>query len=134
VNSEDEAGPWYVWSGPVGVWHDSPHIQVSIVFATSLRDWPLRRFRPNVLVDGSDEDQLVGRRLAIGSVVLDVTKRIGPCVMGTRAQPGGIEREPGVLRTVVRECDGFMGVGALVATPGEIALGDDVRDLGPSLS
>jgi uncharacterized protein YcbX len=134
VNAEDEAGRWDVWSGPTGVWHDSTKTRVSILSATSLRDWPLRRFRPNVLVDGSDEDDLVGRRIAIGSVVLDVMKRIERCVMVTRPQPGGIDRELDVLRTVMRECDGFLGVGALVATPGEIELGDVVRDLGPSRS
>ncbi len=132
VDAEDESGQWGVWSGPAGVWHDSTRTQVSILSTTSLRDWPLRRFRPNVLVDGSDEDQLVGRRLAIGSVVVDVMKRIDRCVMVTRAQPGGIERDLGVLRTVMRECEGFLGIGALVACPGEMELGDDLRDLGPS--
>ncbi len=132
VNPEDETAEWGVWSGPRGVWHDSARAQVSILSTTSLRDWPLRRFRPNVLVDGSDEDQLVGRRIAIGSVVLDVTTRIGRCVMVTRAQPGGIDRELDVLRTVVREREGFLGVGAIVASPGAMELGDDLRDLGPS--
>ena len=132
VNPEDESGQWDVWSGPAGVWHDSKRTQVSILSTSSLRDWPVRRFRPNVLVDGSDEDQLVGRRIAIGSVVLDVMKRIDRCVMVTRAQPGGIDRELDVLRTVMRECEGFLGVGALVACPGEMELGDELRDLGPS--
>lgn len=132
LNDEDESGQWDVWSGPAGVWHDSTRTQVSILSTTSLRDWPLRRFRPNVLVEGSDEDQLVGRRIAIGSVVLGVMKRIDRCVMVTRAQPGGIDRAPGVLRTVMRECEGFLGVGALVARPGEMEIGDCVTDLGPS--
>ena len=132
LNPEDESGQWDVWSGPAGVWHDSTRTQVSILSTSSLRDWPVRRFRPNVLVDGSDEDQLVGRRIAIGSVVLDVMKRIDRCVMVTRAQPGGIHRELGVLRTVTRESEGFLGVGALVACPGEMQLGDELRDLGPS--
>lgn len=132
VNNEDEAGVWDVWTGPAGVWHDSTKAQVSILSTSSLGDWPLRRFRPNVLVDGSGEDGLVGRRIAIGSVVLDVMTRIRRCIMVTRAQPGGIDREREVLRTVVRERDGFLGVGALVATPGDMELGDDLTDLGPS--
>jgi uncharacterized protein YcbX len=132
VNPEDEAGQWDVWSGPAGVWHDSTRAQVSILSASRLRDWPVRRFRPNVLVDGSDENQLVGRRIAIGSVVLDVKIRIGRCVMVTRAQPGGIDRDLGVLRTVLRESEGFLGVGAVVASTGEMQLGDELRDLGPS--
>ena len=79
---------------------------------------------------GADEGQLVGRRITIGSVVLDVVKRIDRCVMITRAQPGGIERDAVVLRTVLREHDGFLGVGALVVTPGQLALGDAVVELG----
>lgn len=132
VDPEDESGPWDVWSGPAGVWHDSARTRVSILSTTSLRDWPVRRFRPNIVVDGSDEDQLIGRRIAIGSVALDVMKSIDRCVMVTRTQPGGIDRDLGVLRTVMRECDGFLGVGALVAAPGEMQVGDEVRDLGPS--
>lgn len=132
VNPEDEAGQWDVWSGPADVWHDSAQARVLILSTTSLRDWSPRRFRPNVVVDGSGEDQLVGRRIAIGSVVLDVMKRIDRCVMVSRAQPGGIERELGVLRTVMRECGGAMGVGAVVASPGEMGIGDDLRDLGPA--
>lgn len=132
MNPDDEAGAWDVWSGPTGVWHDSTQARVSILSTTSLRDWPVRRFRPNVLVDGSGEDRLVGRRIAIGSVELDVMKRIDRCVMVTRAQPGGIDRDLDVLRTVMRESQGFLGVGALVASPGEIEVGDDLRDLGPS--
>jgi uncharacterized protein YcbX len=132
VDAEDESGQWDVWSGPVGVWHDSTRTQVSILSTSELRDWPVRRFRPNVLVDGSDENQLVGRRIAIGSVVLDVMKRIDRCVMVTRAQPGGIDRDLGVLRTVMRERDGFLGVGAIVAGSGEMQVGDELRDIGPS--
>ena len=132
VNPEDESGQWDVWSGPTGVWHDSTRTQVSILSTTSLRDWPVRRFRPNVLVDGSGENHLVGRRIAIGSVVLDVKKRIDRCVIVTRAQPGGLDRDLGVLRTVIGECEGFLGVGAIVAGPGEMERGDELRDLGPS--
>ncbi|MDQ4036862.1 MAG: MOSC N-terminal beta barrel domain-containing protein, partial [Actinomycetota bacterium] len=91
VDDEDESGAWDVWTGPTGVWHDSTRTRVSIISTASVSDWPVRRFRPNVLVEGGDEDQLVGRRIRIGSVVLDITKRIDRCVMVTRPQPGGIE-------------------------------------------
>lgn len=134
VDDEDESGPWDVWSGTVGVWHDSARTRVSILSTASLRHWPVRRFRPNVVVDGSGEDDLVGRRLAVGAVVVDVTKRIDRCVMVTRPQPHGIGRDLSVLRTVARECEGFLGVGALVAGPGELRVGDELRDLGPSPS
>jgi uncharacterized protein YcbX len=129
VDDEDESGPWAVWTGPTDVWHDSARTRVSILSTASLGDWPVRRFRPNVLVDGAGEDDLVGRRIAIGTVVLDVTKRIDRCVMVTRPQPGGIERDLSVLKTVLRETDGLLGVGALVVIPGDVQVGDEVTRL-----
>ncbi|HJV08961.1 MAG TPA: MOSC N-terminal beta barrel domain-containing protein [Acidimicrobiales bacterium] len=129
LDNFDESGPWSTWTGPAGVWHDSNRTRVSILSTASLRDWPTRRFRPNVVVDGAGEDDLVGRRIRIGSTVLDVVKRIDRCVMVTRPQPGGIERDLSVLKAVNRETDGFRGVGALVATAGDIHAGDEVQPL-----
>lgn len=129
LDNEDESGPWGTWSGPAGVWHDSTRTRVSIMSTASLRDWPSRRFRPNVVVVNAGEDELVGRRVAIGTVVLDVAKRIDRCVMVTRPQPGGIERDLTVLRTVARDHGGFLGVGAVVVTPGELRAGDEVQPL-----
>lgn len=50
--------------------------------------------------------------------------------MISRAQPGGIERDALVLKTVLREHDGFLGVGALVVSSGQLAVGDAVVELG----
>jgi uncharacterized protein YcbX len=132
VDSDDETGAWDVWRGPADVWHDSARTRVSLLSTASIRHWPVRRFRPNLLLDGAGEDELVGRRIGIGSVALDVVKRIDRCVMITRPQPGGIARDPGVLKTVLREHDGFLGVGTLVVTAGEVHVGDEVVDLGPA--
>ena len=129
LDNFDESGPWSVWTGPAGVWHDSARTRVSIISTASLGHWPSRRFRPNVVVEGAGEDDLVGQRITIGSTVLDVVKRIDRCVMVTRPQPGGIEGEPNVLKAVNRETAGFRGVGALVATPGAVHLGDEVQPL-----
>ncbi len=56
--------------------------------------------------------------------MLDVGKRIGRCVMTTRPQPGGIERDLTVLRTIARERDARLAVGALVMRPGRVSVGD----------
>lgn len=130
VDFEDESGPWDVWRGPANVWHDSTRTRVSILSRASLGDWPVRRFRPNVVVDGSREDEFLGRRLGLGSVVLEVVKRIDRCVMVTRPQPGGIATDVSVLKTVLRHSDGFLGVGAVVVEPGEFRVSDEVEDLG----
>ncbi|MGI9029113.1 MAG: MOSC domain-containing protein [Ilumatobacteraceae bacterium] len=127
TDSEDEAGsPWVQWDGPAGTFHDSTRIRVSIMSVESMRDWELRRFRTNVVVDTEGEDGLVGQRVAVGSTVLEVVKQIDRCVMTTRPQPGGIERDPDVLRTINAERASMLGVGAMVATPGAIAVGDEL--------
>ncbi len=64
--------------------------------------------------------------MAAGTAALDVTKLIDRCVITTRPQPGGIERDLDVLRTVNRERAGNLGIGTLVTTPGRIALGDEI--------
>ena len=50
-------------------------------------------------------------------VVLDVVKPIDRCVMTTRPQPGGIERDLDVLRTINAERQTWLGVGTLVVQP-----------------
>jgi hypothetical protein len=79
-----------------------------------------------VLLDGAGEDELVGSQIALGDAVLDVGKRISRCVMTTRPQPGGIERDLTVLRTIARERDAQLAVGALVVRPGRVSIGDAV--------
>ncbi len=44
--------------------------------------------------------------------------------MVTRPQPGGIERDLDVLKTINRERDGNLSVGALIVDPGPLAVGD----------
>lgn len=131
----DGAGTeWVTWNGPAGSFHDSTRTQVSIVGDGSLGAWPVRRFRPNVVVSGDREDTLVGHRVRVpGGVVLDVVKQIDRCVMVTRPQPGGIERDLDVLRTVNRERATFLGVGALVRHPGTMVLGEALRPEEPQL-
>jgi uncharacterized protein YcbX len=99
---------------------------VSLVSTGTLGDWDRRRFRANVVLDGEGEDDWVGSTIALGDARLDVGKRIDRCVMTTRPQPGGIERDLDVLRSIHRTRDGCLAVGALVATPGRVQVGDVV--------
>jgi uncharacterized protein YcbX len=83
----------------------------------------MRRFRANVLLSARAK-----RRWWVdgagGPVQLDVVKEIDRCVIVTRPQPGGIDRDLDVLRTIHRERAGNLGIGALVRTPGRVAVGD----------
>ena len=91
---------------------------------SSLRDWDRRRFRINLIVDGINEDGLTGE-IAIGGAVISIRRPIERCVMVTRAQPG-IERDLSVLKTIIAERGNTLGIGGTVATPGPIAVGDEV--------
>ncbi len=118
---------WYQWQGPVGTFHDSTRTQVSIIGAETVGTWDMRRFRPNVVIDGTGEDEWVGSTVRVGEVMLDVVKQIDRCVMTTRAQPGGIGRDVDLLRTIIRERANNLGVGALVRGPGMVRVGDAVE-------
>ena len=120
----EETSRWDPFEGATGAFHDSRRARVSFVSRTTTGDWDPRRFRSNVLLDGAGEDALVGSRVQLGEAVLDVTKRIDRCVMVTRAQAGGIERDLDVLRTIARERGNNLAIGAMVAEPGLVRIGD----------
>ncbi len=89
--------------------------------------WDVRRFRPNVVVDDVTLGILSpGRRLRFGGVEVEVTKGCSRCVMTTRPQPGGLERELDVLRHVARHHAGDLGVRARVVSCGRASVGDAV--------
>ena len=115
---------WVTWQGPSEAWHDSA--RVSLVSTATLGRWDVRRFRPNVVLEGRDEDALVGRQVEIGDVILEITRQIDRCVMVTRAQPG-IEADLEILRTINRTRGTYLAVGARVGRPGHLTVGDDLR-------
>ncbi len=125
VDFEQEAtSEWETFNGAERAFHDIPDAQVSLVSTSTVGSWDPRRFRSNVLLDGEGEDALVGSRITLGEATLDVGMRIERCVMTTRAQAGGIERDLDVLRTIARERDARLAVGALVVEPGIVHIGD----------
>jgi MOSC domain-containing protein len=131
VDFEDEANTvWMPFDGAPGAFHDSARAQVSLVSTGTLGGWDRRRFRANVLLDDAGENELVGSDVALGDATLRLTTRIPRCVMTTRPQPDGIERDLDVLRTINREREGCLAVGALVLAPGSVRVGDALLPLG----
>ena len=65
--------------------------------------------------------------MTIGDVVLDVYKACTRCVMTTRAQPGGLDRQLDVLRTINRGHSKKLGVYGRPRGHGELRVGDPVR-------
>jgi uncharacterized protein YcbX len=128
VDFEDEArSEWAPFDGAGSAFHDNGGARVSLVSTATISGWDRRRFRANVLLDGEREDSLVGSRVALGEAVLEIGMRLERCVMTTRPQPGGIERDLDVLRTINRERDGCLAVGALVVQPGAVRVGDALK-------
>jgi uncharacterized protein len=121
----DERSGWHDWHGAAGgAFHDTDEARVSLISTAALGAWDGRRFRSNVVLDGSGEDALVGSRVRLGQAELAVGDRIPRCVMVTRPQPGGIGRDTGVLKAIHRERGGHLAVGARVLTPGTVRTGD----------
>jgi MOSC domain-containing protein len=96
-----------------------------------------RRFRMLIELDGAtphEEDTWVGRRIAIGGAVLDITKPDARCAITTQHPDTGV-RDLDTLRTIIAYrglSDGKnadFGVLGDVARPGTIRLGDEVTVL-----
>ncbi|MFI6902918.1 MOSC domain-containing protein [Nonomuraea sp. NPDC050394] len=95
---------------------------------------PMRRFRPNVVVDGVTkpfaEDQW--KRVRIGDLDFRVTKGCDRCVL-TTIDPGTYAKGKEPIRTLSmhRKWDGkvWFGINLIPDAPGHISLGDPVTPL-----
>ena len=88
-----------------------------------------RRCRPNQLLADTDpadpfpEHAWAGRRLRAGEAVLRATVACPRCVMTTHGFED-LPKDPGVMRALVREAGGNLGLYASVETPGRVRVGD----------
>jgi uncharacterized protein len=89
----------------------------------------VRRFRPNFVIQtpegsgGFVENDWIGHSLAIGGARLRIDGPCPRCVMTTLPQ-SDLPKDPGVLRTAVRENEGNVGVYAAVVEGGRVRRGD----------
>ena len=89
----------------------------------------VRRFRPNLLVDvpGSDhpfpEQAWVGKTLAIGSVTLKIDTTCPRCAMTTHGFDD-LPQDPQIMRKLVANSEGSLGIYASVVKVGKVATGD----------
>jgi uncharacterized protein YcbX len=93
----------------------------------------VRRFRPNFVIEtpresgeGFPERAWTGKRLRLGSAVLEVGIACPRCVMITHGFDD-LPKDPGLMRTLVRDAAGSMGVYANVVEPGAAKVGDAVE-------
>jgi uncharacterized protein len=94
-------------------------------------DWDDRRFRANVyMACALDRDypelDWIGRRLRLGSAVLQVAMGCPRCVMVTQAVDG-VPQDHRIMRTLVRETRHTAGVYAGVVQAGEVRIGDEIE-------
>ncbi|HEU5268010.1 MAG TPA: MOSC N-terminal beta barrel domain-containing protein [Jatrophihabitans sp.] len=100
---------------------------------TALSQWldrPVRRFRPNLVVDvvgdGWVEDAWCGRStVRVGAVVLQPRQPCIRCTMVTRPQPD-LDDDRDIFRTLARAHGGLFGAWTAVATGGRVRVGDEV--------
>lgn len=92
--------------------------------------WDPRRFRANVIVDadGDDwvEDGWQRQQVMIGGTTVVPRQPCPRCTMVTRAQPGGLDGDLDIFRTLARHHGTNLGMWTTVATPGRVAVGDPV--------
>ncbi len=95
----------------------------------------VRRFRPNLLVNvgegGGDfpEQAWAGKRLQIGDVILRAEIACPRCAMTTHGFED-LPKDPTIMRALVRENGGNLGLYASIEQPGTVQLGDRVTVLG----
>ncbi len=96
------------------------------------REFDLRRFRPNVLLETNgepfEENEWVGRTLLFGDngAALKVTMRDERCVM-VNFDPDTAERDAEVMKTIVRLNENCAGVYGTVLGTGELRVGQVVN-------
>ena len=87
-----------------------------------------RRFRPNVLIEGTaarEEEGWIGAEVRVGEATLAVRYGCERCVV-TTIDPDDLEVDPSVLKRVDADFDGCFGVVCEVVVPGEVTVGDPV--------
>lgn len=102
---------------------------MSLISTHTIGRMDRRRFRPNLVLTGTGEDDLIGTRVQAGSAILNISGGIQHCVMVTRPQPDGIERNLDVLRTINRVRGGRLAIGATIEAAGTVTVGDKVTIL-----
>jgi uncharacterized protein YcbX len=92
-------------------------------------DFDVRRFRPNIVVEGEGppdfiEEKWTGKSILVGvSMKLRVEEPNERCAVTTMKQ-GALRSDPGVLQTISRVNRSNLGVMCAVETPGDVKVGD----------
>ena len=92
----------------------------------------LRRFRPNLLIDAVDDSSVfpeqawVGKQLKIGEAVVEIVGPCPRCSMTTQAT-ADLPRDTAIMRHLVKEAEGNLGVYARVVKAGTVKPGQTLE-------
>lgn len=127
------------FESPPGTYFDAfPLLLLTTASLASMRKrapesvFDVRRFRPNLVISMPDsedpfpEQAWRGRRMRIGEAFVEVKLECPRCVMTTRAF-AELPRDPTIMRALVKEAGGNLGVYATVEKPGRVCAGDSVE-------
>jgi len=96
------------------------------------REFDVRRFRPNILVDtveeGFVENQWIGKDCQIGNAVLHIEMACPRCIMTTHPIQS-LPKDPRIMRSLVQHNEGNLGVYASIVRPGRISRGDTLEPM-----
>ncbi|HUQ39498.1 MAG TPA: MOSC N-terminal beta barrel domain-containing protein [Acidimicrobiales bacterium] len=136
IDSEDESSTLVDLPCPPGTFFDlAPvHVLTTASLATMADrypggEWDVARFRPTLLIEteGQEfvEDAWIGGELRIGGAVLSPFMPTIRCVMTSKAQQG-LGADVGIPKAVNAHHQGSLGIYATVASPGAVAVGDEL--------
>ena len=126
------------FESPPGTYFDA--FPISIMSTQSLEtmnqlsadsDFDVRRFRPNLLLDVPDsthpfpEQEWLGATLTIGEVTLKVESTCPRCSMTTHGF-ADLPRDTNIMRQLVGNSEGNLGIYATVLSAGALTVGDAV--------
>lgn len=124
------------YATPPGTYFDAMALHVvttasiDALKTTGDSDFDVRRFRPNVVIEGGGsgfvEAEWTGGALVLGACAAFVDCPTPRCSMPTRAQEG-LAADPKVLRTIVQAAERCLGAYATVTRGGDVRVGDAVR-------
>jgi uncharacterized protein len=131
---EDEASEVVSWEGSPLSFVDGSELHLiatadldQLAEERPATNWDVRRFRPNIVIStgpGLGSTPWLRGTVSLGDALLRVDNGCARCVLTTRSQPGGIERDLDVLRHIARAHNNELGVMASVVRPGPVRQGD----------